>query len=84
MIRASNGLNLALDYLPGSILFDALIQQPTSELASQIVGFDAYTENVDHTPRNANMLLWHKELSVSLYGGGKMGMIHWTQFVIHG
>src|SRR5437868_1706429 len=28
LIKASDGLNLALDYLPGSIMFDALIQQP--------------------------------------------------------
>ncbi|HVE56940.1 MAG TPA: HipA family kinase, partial [Pyrinomonadaceae bacterium] len=59
LIKASGGLNLALDYLPGSIMFDALIQQPNSELASKIVWFDALTANVDRTPRNANMLLWH-------------------------
>jgi hypothetical protein len=62
LIKASDGLNLALDYLPGSITFDALIQKPDSMLASQIVWFDALTANVDRTPRNANMLLWHKEL----------------------
>ena len=62
LIKASDGLNLALDYLPGSITFDALIQTPASRLASQIVWFDALTANVDRTPRNANMLLWHKEL----------------------
>src|SRR5205085_10409620 len=57
LIKASVGLNLALDYLPGSIMFDALIQQPDSELASRIVWFDAFTANVDRSPRNANMLL---------------------------
>lgn len=62
LIRASAGLNLALDYLPGSITFDALIQTPDAKLASQIVWLDALTANVDRTPRNANMLLWHKEL----------------------
>ena len=62
LIRASDGTNLALDYLPGSIMFDALIEKPDAALASQIVWFDAFTANVDRTPRNANMLLWHKEL----------------------
>ena len=62
LIRASNGMNLALDYLPGSIMFDALIEEPSAELASKIVWFDAFTANVDRTPRNANMLLWHREL----------------------
>lgn len=62
LIRASNGLNLALDYLPGSITFDALIEKPQPALASKIVWFDAFTANVDRTPRNANMLWWHKRL----------------------
>jgi hypothetical protein len=62
LIRASGGLNIALDYLPGSITFDQLISIPDATLASNIVWFDAFTANVDRTPRNANMLLWHKEL----------------------
>lgn len=62
LIKASGGLNLALDYLPGSIMFDTLIQTIDARLASGIVWFDAYTANVDRTARNANMLLWHKEL----------------------
>lgn len=62
LIKASPGLNLALDYLPGSITFDPLIHQPAPELASAIVWFDAFTTNVDRTPRNTNMLLWHGRL----------------------
>src|SRR5882757_10622206 len=37
LIRASGGLNLALDYLPGSITFDPLIYTPDERLASAIV-----------------------------------------------
>ncbi len=62
LMKASSGLNLALDYLPGSITYDTLIELPDARLASQIVWFDALTANVDRTPRNANMLLWHKQL----------------------
>jgi hypothetical protein len=62
LIKASDGLNLALDYLPGSITFDALIEKPEAMPASKIVWFDALTANVDRTPRNANMLWWHKNL----------------------
>ncbi len=62
LIRASDGLNLALDYLPGSVTFDPLAEQPASDLASAIVWFDAYVTNVDRTPRNTNMLMWHKRL----------------------
>jgi len=62
LIRASAGLNLALDYLPGSITFDPLVTEPEPELASSIVWFDALVSNVDRTPRNPNILTWHKKL----------------------
>ncbi|MDQ3803729.1 MAG: aminotransferase class I and II [Acidobacteriota bacterium] len=62
LIRASAGLNLALDYLPGAITFDPLVDQSDGALASSVVWFDAYVTNVDRTPRNTNMLVWHKRL----------------------
>jgi hypothetical protein len=62
LIRASGGLNLGLDYLPGSVMFDPVADKPDAELASRIVWFDAYITNVDRTPRNANMLMWHRKL----------------------
>jgi hypothetical protein len=62
LIRASAGLNLALDYLPGSVTFDPIADQPDGELASGVVWLDAYVSNVDRTPRNANMLMWHRRL----------------------
>src|SRR5215217_5904203 len=62
LIKASAGLNLALDYLPGSVTFDPISEKPNTDLASAIVWFDAYVTNVDRTPRNTNMLLWHRQL----------------------
>jgi hypothetical protein len=62
LISASAGLNLALDYLPGSVAFDPLIYTPEAQLASDIVWFDAFVCNVDRTVRNVNMLLWHRRL----------------------
>jgi hypothetical protein len=63
LLMASPGLNLALDYLPGSQMFDpaARDKAPTDE-ASMLVWFDAFTQNVDRTPRNANLLVWHRKL----------------------
>jgi hypothetical protein len=81
LIKASAGLNLALDYLPGSIMFDALIQQPDAALASAIVWFDAFTANVDRTPRNANMLLWHKELWLIDHGAAFFYQHNWGAFL---
>src|SRR5438477_597722 len=34
LIRGSGGLNLALDYLPGSVTFDPLVYSPDEQLAS--------------------------------------------------
>jgi hypothetical protein len=62
LIRASGGLNLGLDYLPGSVMFDPVAEKPDPDLASRIVWFDAYVTNIDRTPRNANMLIWHHRL----------------------
>ena len=62
LIRASAGINLALDYLPGSVTFDPIVDQPDALLASSIVWLDAYCSNVDRTARNANMLMWHRQL----------------------
>ncbi|MCU1382044.1 MAG: hypothetical protein JWL71_741 [Acidobacteria bacterium] len=62
LIRDSAGLNLGLDYLPSSVMFDPVVEQVSSDLASRIVWFDAYVTNVDRTVRNTNMLMWHKRL----------------------
>ena len=60
LIRSSAGLNLALDYLPGSVMFDPIAVKIAADLASRIVWFDAYTTNVDRSARNTNMLIWHR------------------------
>ncbi len=60
LIHDSAGLNLALDYLPGSVNFDPVVHPIAPDLASRIVWFDALVSNVDRTPRNTNMLMWHR------------------------
>ena len=63
LLKASNGLNFALDYLPGSITFDAAAgERASAEIASMAVWFDAFVQNVDRTARNANLLVWHRNL----------------------
>lgn len=62
LLRASEGLNLALHYLSGAITFDSLVTKVDAKLASQIVWLDCLITNVDRTARNTNMLMWHKEL----------------------
>ena len=63
LLQASVGLNLALDYLPGSVMFDpAAGDCADADLASRAIWFDAFITNVDRTARNPNLLCWHKSL----------------------
>ncbi|MEZ0367719.1 MAG: HipA family kinase [Candidatus Sericytochromatia bacterium] len=83
LIVASGGLNLALDYLPGSVTFDPLVPRPLeadAELAAAIVWLDAYTTNVDRTPRNANMLVWHQQLWLIDHGAAMFFHHSWSDY----
>src|SRR5258708_10277103 len=62
LIRDSAGLNLALDYLPSSVMFDPVVEKIAADLSSRIVWVDAYVTNVDRTVRNTTMLMWHRNL----------------------
>lgn len=64
LLDASPGLNLGVDFLPGALSFDAADRGDLvpPELAADIVWFDALVANVDRTPRNPNLLLWHERL----------------------
>jgi hypothetical protein len=79
LIAASAGLNLALDYLPGSVTFDPLVYRPDAQLASAIVWFDAFICNVDRTARNVNMLMWHRRLWLIDHGAALYFHHAWNQ-----
>jgi hypothetical protein len=81
LIKNSAGLNLALDYLPGSVMFDPVVEKPRSELASDIVWFDAYVTNVDRTARNANMLMWHRQLTLIDHGAALYFHHSWDNYL---
>jgi len=68
LLRTSVGLNLGLDYLPGSATYDAAADRVEADLASSIVWFDSFVTNVDRTPRNPNLLWWHKALYLIDHG----------------
>ena len=81
LIRASAGLNLALDYLPGSVTFDAVAEKPDDDLASSIVWFDAFVTNLDRTPRNTNMLVWHRRLWLIDHGAALYFHHTWSNYL---
>lgn len=63
LLRASGGLNLGIDYLPGSIAYQpARPRGVDGALASAVVWFDAFIMNVDRTAKNPNLLVWHNKL----------------------
>lgn len=61
LLTASVGLNLAVDFLPGSFGWDPNVVVDPAE-ASRVLWLDAFTANVDRTWRNPNLLLWHRDL----------------------
>jgi len=80
LLRASTGLNLGLHYLSSSITFDPLVTTVNSKLASQIVLLDCILTNVDRTPRNTNMLIWHKELWLIDHGAALYFHHNWDNW----
>ena len=59
LIKASAGINLGMDFLPGALGFDPVAHPVDPELASRVLCFDAFVENVDRSWRNPNLLVWH-------------------------
>jgi len=59
LIRASAGLNLGVDFLPGSLDLDVSAFAVDPVFAGRVLWFDALIGNVDRSWRNPNMLFWH-------------------------
>jgi hypothetical protein len=79
VLMASGGRNLALDFLPGALAFDPMASHHIDpRLASSVVWFDAYVTNVDRTPRNANLLLWHQRLWLIDHGSALFFHHNWA------
>ena len=63
LLKASHGLNVGMRYLSGAFNYDPVaLPEIDPALASAVVWLDAFTTNIDRTPRNTNMMVWEKEL----------------------
>jgi hypothetical protein len=85
LLQRSAGLNLALDYLPGSITFDPLVERHMAgigALASRIVWLDALVTNVDRTARNTNLLVWHRAVWMIDHGASLYFHHNWDEDVL--
>ena len=78
LLRASPGLNLGLDYLPGSLGFEPSVDRIGAELAAQILWLDGLTDNVDRTWRNPNLLTWHRRPWLIDHGAALYWQHHWA------
>src|SRR5580693_5686140 len=62
LLRASEGTNLGVDFLPGAAGFDPLGWTAPDDFATELLWFDALVQNVDRTWRNPNLLVWHQNI----------------------
>jgi hypothetical protein len=67
LLKASAGLNLGVDFLPGSFGFDSKAPVESTDPA-RVLWLDAFCANVDRSWRNPNLLLWHGNLWVIDHG----------------
>ncbi len=63
LVRASGGLNLGLDFLPGALMFNPAsatsLAAMDPETAASIVWLDGLITNPDRSVQNPNLLVWH-------------------------
>ena len=77
LLKASGGLNLGMDFLPGSLGFDPLAFEVDPAEAGRVVWFDALINNVDRSWRNPNMLVWHGDLWLIDHGAAMIWHHNW-------
>lgn len=84
LLAHSEGPNLGVDFLPGALAFDAAAGPSLDpELAAEVVWFDAYTMNIDRTPRNPNLLLWHRRPWLIDHGAALYVQHTWREPAVH-
>jgi hypothetical protein len=77
LLNASLGLNLGVDFLPGSFGFDSGVPVDR-DVAGRILWLDAFVANVDRSWRNPNLLVWHDEIWAIDHGASLYFHHAWT------
>jgi hypothetical protein len=78
LLRASGGLNLGVDFLPGALDFDLHAFPVQADLAGRVLWFDAWINNVDRSWRNPNLLVWHGGLHLIDHGAALTFHHQWS------
>jgi len=81
LLKASIGLNFGIGFLPEALEYNMLsTPKPDPYYASKIVWFDAYTLNIDRTPRNVNLLKWEDHLWLIDHGASLYFHHNWPGY----
>ena len=84
LLDRSPGVNAGIDFLPGSLSFNPRADgRPEPEFAANVVWFDALVTNTDRSPRNPNILAWHRRLYLIDHGASLFGHHTWANPVEH-
>ncbi len=84
LLDRSAGLNLGLDFLPGSLAYTpAAGPVPEPAAAADIVWFDAFITNVDRTVKNTNLLVWHRRIWLIDHGASLYVQHTWRDAAAH-
>lgn len=83
LLGASAGINLGVDFLPGSLTWTPAAAakgglRPGPALAATVVWLDALITNVDRTARNPNLLVWHRKLYAIDHGASLFRQHSWS------
>ncbi|HEY2833673.1 MAG TPA: HipA family kinase [Sporichthyaceae bacterium] len=79
LLRRSAGLNLGIDFLPGSLDFDPAVFEGDPALSGRVLWFDALVQNMDRSWRNPNMLHWHGHLVLIDHGAALVFHHEWSR-----
>ncbi|WP_042398116.1 HipA family kinase [Streptacidiphilus carbonis] len=81
LLRASAGLNLGMDFLPGARDFAPAVRRDVDVSpaeAGRIVWFDALVGNVDRTVHSPNLMVWHQRLWLIDHGAALIFHHRWS------
>lgn len=79
LLRASPGLNLGVDFLPGALDFDPAHLDRDPQLAGRLLWFDAVVQNADRSWHNPNLLQWHDRLVLIDHGAALVFAHDWSR-----
>jgi len=84
LLERSPGRNLGVDFLPGSMTFDPRADgAPPPDFAANVVWFDALVTNTDRSPRNPNILTWHRRQWLIDHGASLFIHHTWVDPEVH-